>query len=248
MGKPNPVKDFLKGKIDDITKRLLDKHKTSMAENDAHVATLKDVGEIMFGRSGLAVEYLNHFLGGTGTEKFFKLSQLLDYNPTIKERVYAEAARRVLNVKTAAESRMSLKEGKSYLHGLDPCITIYQTNYDDVQWWGALGTFRVNITHPVRNEKRDSFTFLLEGDDEYKWAPDENRPSQTIHRIAQSLVDNEIAKNFPVRGSPMPMSVQGVERLFKKNVTTNPNAKRGLEGSGFTLDQITRCIYIQYLK
>lgn len=244
----NAIKDLVKDKIDEVTANLLKKNRSSMKEPEALVATLRDVGEIMFGKSGMAIDYIDHFLGKSGQEKSFPLADLLAANPTIEKRVIMESKRRALNVKTNTGSRMSLKEGKSYLSGLDPCITVFQKNYDDVQWWGALGTFQVRMSHPVYNQDRDVFSFILTGDDEYRWAPDEDRPSQTIHKIAQKLVDMNLARNFPVKGQSMMMSVRKVEALFTLGVTTNDRAGRGILGTGFTSDQITRSIYLQYIR
>ena len=175
----SPYKVYLTEKIDELAKSLFAKRKLEKGtEAETLTKTLQDVGEIMFGKTGMAVDYLNTFLAGKAPETTFKLLDLFAANPTVKDRVMAEITRRVFGVRTKYEKRATLREGKNWLSGLDPCITVYQPNYDDVQWWGALGTFKISIAHPVQDEKSGKVGVMIYGEDEYKWAPDEKRPSQ----------------------------------------------------------------------
>ena len=244
------IAGFIKGQIDDTAKAIYAKYAAkNLSEKDALAATLRDVGQIMFGTKGLAVDYLELFLKpGEDKAQSFTLNSLLKDNPTIKDRVNAEVSRRVLGVKTAYEKRSSLKDGVNWLGGLDPCITVFQKNYDDVQWWGALGTFQIKIAHPAHSVAHGTTTVTVYGEDIYKWAPEEGRTSQIIHRMADKLEKMGAASRFAITTPPMLIQLNAVDAMLARNTVTNRNAGRGLEGSGFNLDQVGRAIYVQYLK
>lgn len=243
------IKGFIKGQIDEVAKTIFAKHSSAkLNEKDALIATLRDVGNMMFGNKGMAVDYLNLFIEGKNEAQNFDLKNLLKDNPTIKDRVDNEVRRRILGVKTAYEKRATLREGVNWLGGLDPCITVFQKNYDHVQWWGALGTFQIKIAHPSHSVGQGKTTVTVYGEDVYKWAPEENRPSQIIHQMADKLEKMGVAKRFPVTTNPMIIRLDHIDRITVRNVVTNKDSGRGIEGSGFSVGQLAQAIFVQYLK
>ena len=239
------MKDMLSYTVQKTTDELVSNYERRMGRTDAMRAAFRDIIGIMFGKSGLAVDYAEHFLTANGTDLTFPLSKLLGQDRTVRDRVLGETWRRALKIKTDYEKRATLVDGDPSMGGIDPTITLFQSNFSSIQWWGALGTFPIRMTVPKMDLNAQIFTVTLEGLDTYRWAPGEDRISRSVHKLADSLIKANAAKNFGIYGERCFVTIdRSMAKVIeaKSAMQINPRGSRGIEGTGFSSEQVGRFV------
>lgn len=195
--------------VEKIVEELLEDNLKRLDNNRdrARQQTFRDVGEAMFDPGGLALAHIEHFLGCSGESLEIDPEKLLRDNPSIKLRVESEVRRRALRIKTLKESStFSL-----YRDGIDPILTIFQWNFDDRDWWGALGTYEFELRRLERKTEHSESLVIVNiyGKNEYKWHTDRESVSKAIHQFGAKLVADGLAKNFWMLAKPMRRDVIG---------------------------------------
>lgn len=169
--------------------------------------TLRDIGEAMFEPGGIAIKHIEHFLSGSGDTLEIDATRMLRDNPTVKRRVESETRRRALRILTLREASTF----NPYRDGIDPILTVFQKNFDDRDWWGALGTYEFEMRKVERKtEHSDSLIIVnLYGKNEYKWYKDRNSATKAIHQLGAELEENRWAKNFWMTSKPLRFDILG---------------------------------------
>lgn len=125
---------------------------------------------------GRAQEYLNHYLEGSGTPKYFKASDLLSEDPNVAQ-VLASAV-------SLEAAKAPLKPGQTGIVGLR------QRDISVLDWKLALGSFPLKWTY-IATRATNGVTLLeltVKGSNEYKWHPDDSkRDTQVLHQAAARL-------------------------------------------------------------
>ena len=197
-------------------------------EAEVLAQTLRDCGYIYFGNGNPAKECMDRFLGKKAGIWEFELSALVNQDNGVRLRLFSECIRRCLGLLTVREASssglpLSPSGGRQVtIPGIgilrpeeidrrsllltDPIITLFQKNYAEVRWNGALGTFPVHFCPTHRSDNH--MLVRLEGENQYDWHPDDNnRGTQELHRIAKRLIDLGAAKPFLMRAKPMMVSI-----------------------------------------
>jgi hypothetical protein len=229
-----------------VANRILDRHMARLGgdEKAAYAEALREIGLIMFDASGRAMAHINHFIGATGAAVDVPLDRLLSEDSSVKDRVIEETYRRALRIPTVREQASLNRQAAglvSLIHpsGIDPEITIFQHNFSNTDWWGALGTYTVKLEVVGQlTERSSSVAVLLQGENLYTWHPNEDRSSKRVHEIGARLEQLGGGKSFPMRSKPTMILVDTSRAAMLRLTTmqqTNPNPGRGL-----TRDQISR--------
>ena len=219
--------------VDQILKKYQLSTEISKINNDDGDKLQKafiEIGETMFDKNSLPLDYMKHFIIGKGKTKYFELAELFAEDKNVRRRVYSEVTRRSLKVKTIAETARADKSCTKVEGGIDPVITIFQKNYETVKWWGALGTFPITYTPAATMRNKESrFPVIIKGENLYQWHPDEDRTSKKVHQIGARLVQIRKADNFVIRGKPVLVMVDPQHKdILKLTTMTQENPQVSL--------------------
>lgn len=176
---------------------------------------------------GLAAEYLDHFLKGSGSPRLFSTEQLLRDDPGVAERLHGEVYRRVHGIKTVRErvtdSRMSpapwvLQDRK--------IITIFQHTYATRDWQLALGTFP--FEWQVIGQSEEVYRVRVWGENTYTWHPDSRRITRFLHQAGSRLSTLGEARDFKIAATSHVLSIaKGGTEWLRKTTLTQANPKHG---------------------
>lgn len=138
--------------------------------------TLIEMAKIVMMKSGgRAEEYINHYMDGTGTPKYFMASQLLNEDSGV--------SRGFINAINNEAKKSRMKPGQKGRYW------VKQEYYTNKDWWMALGSFPLDWVY--MGERQSNGTTMLEltisGKNEYKWHPDEDRETKLVHQAADRL-------------------------------------------------------------
>ena len=194
---------------------------------------------------GRAEEYLNHFLSGDGSPKYFDIGDLIATDKGVANRLQSEVVRRVLKIKTVRElredNRMSLTPEAAQDRNV---ITIFQKNYENTDWQLCLGTFPFTWDIIGMSDGKESIIVSIGGKNKYKWHPNDKRITRFLHEAGYRLAASGDARNFDMVAKPLVYKVSTVNREILRLATftqTNPN-HRGLIGdeTSETISQVSR--------
>lgn len=204
-----------------IASIFLDEH-TSQSQKDRF--RLELAKHCAMKPNGLAAQYLEHFLDGSGTPKTFSTQQLVNQDNGVSQRLNGEVYRRSLEIKTLREkcedSRMSLTKAAQKDRDV---ITIFQKNFRIRDWQLALGTFAFNWE--VIQESEKQLRVRVWGENTYTWHPNSKRITQFLHQAGSRLSKAGYAKDFQIVAQPMILIVskQNTDMLRMSTFTqTNP--------------------------
>jgi hypothetical protein len=178
---------------------------------------------------GRAEKYLNHFLGGSGNPVEFTMKDLLSEDSLVSTRVEMELLRKLpalSNKSTPADIVNPRTKVGSERHewSVDPCITIFQKNFSNQDWWYALGTF--NINWKVLQTSAQHHYVKVWGENEYKWHPEEDRITQCLHQAGDRLAHTGKGRNFMMRSIPGVVVLSETRRKMIETISVhsfNPN-------------------------
>jgi hypothetical protein len=195
---------FQKTLIDTAVGFLLDKYSSTMSPVAAMRATMIEIARIKFGTDTRPYKYMMHFLGGSGKEVHINLAELFKDDKGIKDRVISEVFRRVSKVNTVSEKQRMAVSTSQFPNGIDPVITLSQSNFTDENWRLSLGTYSLEIKQ-LYEPKADggAIAVTLVGDNLYRWHAGQARITQTIHQIGVALVNLGEAKDFRMVSNTM---------------------------------------------
>ncbi len=196
-------------------------------------ATLRECGQIGYGNRTPATTLMELFLGGVTDKWDFEFNELFAADADVKNRVYSEVVRRSLRLPTQREKLDLHKvKGRGVLNpqelgrranqpipgtgvlkreefdkkldsAIDPVISIFQRNYINPGWWGALGTFPVSFAIVSTSPDGERLFVKLSGENMYDWHPDDSkRATQELHKMAKRLIELKAAKPFVMRAKP----------------------------------------------
>ncbi len=129
--------------------------------------------------NGRAAEFLNHYLGGTGSTKIVPLQNLLKDDRKLASYVTEEIRHKIPN-KIASGT-----------------VPVAQTRYSSKDWKFALGSININWT--LQSQTKTSAMISLGFRNEYRWHPKADRISQCVHQAADDL-KVQGAKDFFMEG------------------------------------------------
>jgi hypothetical protein len=173
--------------------------------------------------NGRAAAFLDHFIKGSGADVHFKMKDLWHDDPSVRVRIELEILRKMSNIKVGTE-----RHNWCY----DPCVTLFQKNFSNRDWWYALGSFDVDWAI-VRSDQH-FHTILLSGKNEYKWHPEETRITQCLHQAGDRLARAGSAKNFWMISDPHKVIFSETQRKIVEMTTVHSsNPEGGLPQIGF---------------
>lgn len=201
------------------------------AREDAIKLALLEVGKIMFVPRGRAMQYLGHFLGGSGSSIEVDWRALEKEDKNVHARVHAEIVRRALGMDTIIEGLVKgtpAEQDRS-------TITLFQSTYAIQDWQFALGTFGIQFVVNKPTRTPDPFvSATIWGSNEYKWYASEDRVTKRIHEVAQELVEKRKARPFQMflRPTELLIPINSANLLFgTAGFQNNPKAHRPLLSS-----------------
>ncbi len=178
------------------------------SQEEADIAALRLAKFVTMKPKGRAAEYLENFILGGG-DKRFELKQLMNEDSGARSRIELELLRKIPPLKTNMTSpdatNPKARVGSERPQwSVDPCITIFQKNYADQDWWYSLGTFNIDWKIIQFDGK---FHFIkLTGKNEYKWHPEQNRITQCLHaagaRLHAAGIKRDLQRNFTIHADP----------------------------------------------
>lgn len=244
MASDNNEKDLIKEAMlagsDAIFDALLQRRISDGMARDAALAdVLRASVAAHYAERGRAMDHMNHFLAGSGADILISLNTLMDEDAGIKSRMTGELLRRANDIHTvydnAVKNRMSMV-GPT----ISDVITLFQRNFANRDWCGALGTFPVSweiINCPSR--ATSPIVVRTSGHNVYRWHPDDPRLTRRLHQFAQELVEKGKAKEFKMVAKDQVFYVDQInQKLIRDSFLkqTNPNNKKASDY--FTGDQM----------
>jgi hypothetical protein len=243
------------GKVSDYGKSyadsLADMKKIPKKDRDKFYMEL--ARDIAMKPGGRAAEYLDHFLGGSGTPKEFSIEQLLSEDKNVKDRLTNEIVRRVLNIKTLREKgqdqKMSLTEAAQKDREV---ITIFQKNYDNEDWNNALGTYPFTWDVIGVTDDKKFIKVSIKGQDTYEWHPGDSRQTKFLHEAGDRLKKTGQAKEFEMIARPYTYYISTENKDLLEMITfeqTNPkrttweNIKRKSGQAGNMVDEARKAAW-----
>jgi hypothetical protein len=229
-----------KSAIDAAVGVLLEKNKGAGSEIAMLRKTMVDIAEIKFGVGTRPYKFMMHFLNGNGADREIDLAELFRDDRTVKDRVTSEVYRRVLGARTAKEKADQQRMTSVFPNGIDPVITIFQTNYSNTGWLNSLGTYDIHIEHvQSRLSPGSPICVTLTSKNVYRWHSADKRITQTIHMIGQTLVDLGEAHNFAMTTKRTRMLIDPKYAELLSMVTISQNNPH-IEHTTFNLEAIAR--------
>ena len=157
-------------------------------ENDIRIQLVGDLEMAIIARETqlrgkpMALEFYDHFLSSRGSTKYVDINKLLSDNDYIKSQV---------NYRIRQRLNDGLVDGSN-----DMDVDLLQAWYTNEDWWFALGAIELQW------RKIDNNTVELSFENIYRWHPEANRPTQTLHIALDRLTQYGLARNFLMVGRP----------------------------------------------
>lgn len=143
-----------------------------------------------------AIEYLQHYLKGTGQNKKVDIKSLFLDDPCLQRKVECAVAKALGDQPLRGSGRIRLDQGD------------FSKSTKAQNWRYAIGGFEMDWKVIRRDLTRRSAVVEISFQDEYRWRPDD--PSlidRCVHKAADNL-RKQGAHNFRIIGRPVTMNVE----------------------------------------